>query len=193
MSALKRAWEFFFGSVDFRKSVFLPVVVNLTTAFSLFLFVSIFRDTIYEHLRPKPRVESFPIYCVAEGYNNENGEVIAEIFIINRTQDSYDQTKLVDFLKRISPEQEKNFDPAIRIKWIATQAEVSVAEDGQFNLNKGKLRILPPSEGGGDWTIRIENIADRAILKVLVTTNLRRPLDRASRLSLPFKIDYRGE
>jgi hypothetical protein len=190
---VNRLENFLFGSDGFRKGVFVPVFINLTTALLLFVIVAIFRDQIYERLRSTPKTEGFPITCLAEGYNNEKGEVLADVFIINRTGDSYDERKLVELLRRNSSDQEKNFDPAIRLKWIASPAEITVTEDAQYNANKGRVQIDTPGDGGRNWTIHVAQISDRAILKLIVATNLKRPIDRASKLSLPFTIDYRGE
>ncbi len=152
---MNRLEKFLFGPDGFRKGVFVPVFINLTTALLLFVIVAIFRDQIYERLRSTPKTQGFPITCLAEGYNNEKGEILADIFIINRTGDSYDEKKLVELLRRNSSDQETNFDPAIRLKWIASPAEIAVTEDAPYNANKGRIQIIPPGAGRRDWTIHV--------------------------------------
>lgn len=138
--SVKRFEEFLFGPEGFRKGVLVPVIINLTTAFLLFVVVALFRDQIYERLRPTPKTRSFPVTCLAEGYNNERGEVVADVFIINRTGESYDEAKLVDFLRKNSSDDETNFDPAVHLKWIAGPAQISVTEDAAYNRDKGRFR-----------------------------------------------------
>jgi len=120
---LKHALELVFRAFDFRQGVMGPVLVNLTTAFFLFLAVVVFKDPIYKVLRPSSKVEQFPIYCVAEGYATKGGPLLAEVYIINRRGQDFSHDELVRFLKANVPSEEGKSkdagqtDPSIRIQW----------------------------------------------------------------------------
>jgi hypothetical protein len=155
---------------------------------------------LYRRLLPRARATNFPIYCVDEGHNNERGEVIEQIYIINkRINEQHTDKTLRDFLKQDSADQSKIFDPAIQLRWTHSEHRVEVTEDVDFNRLKGKLEITRlKGEGerakeGDIWTIRIAEIEGGAILRVKVTTDLVREVEPDSRASLPFKISYSGE
>lgn len=168
----------------------------------MFLAVLLFKDPIYSVLRPSPRVEQFPIYCIAEGYTTKGGPVLAEIYIVNRRGQAFTRDELVRFLKanafsggekNIDPVQ---MDPSIRIHWQREQGEIlTVAEDSEFNAEKGHLDIHPPDRANRDWIIGIREISSKAVLRLLVTTNYGRgrEIGRNAKTSLPFEIVYRGE
>jgi hypothetical protein len=183
-----------FANWEFKNNIISPVIANLLTALILFFSVAIFKDPIYDWIRPTQSVPDFPIYCVAEGYNDREGsKIFADIYIINLAGDSLTRSEIDSFLKlRSSTERERPPDPDIRFKGSVSLLHQSEA-DLKFNQGKGELEILKLGESeSAEWIVRIKEIQSKAVLRITVETNVTRPIERNAKVSLPFEVVYPG-
>ncbi|MBA7616698.1 hypothetical protein ES703_23996 [subsurface metagenome] len=179
---------------DSKKNIVAPIIVNLITAFLIFLLVVLFKEPIYNLIKPEPTVEEFPLYCVAEPYNNEDGEVISDFFIINLRGRRYTEKDLEGISKMASRDQDVEIKPHIKIAWKGKEGNIrDITEDKEFNDEKGKIEIIPPEKGNGEWIINVKEITPKGILKVIISTDYERTITPAAKASLPFKYVYPGD
>lgn len=183
-----------FRNWESKKNIVAPVIANLTTAFLVFLLFVLFKEPIYTFIKGGLTVEEFPLYCVAEPYNNEDGEVMSDFFIINLRGRSYTEKDLKDNLRKASPDQYIEVEPYIRIVWDRPLGKIEdITEDKNFNEKKGKIQIIPPEKENGEWIIRITEISPKGILKLTIFTDYSRNMSRVHKASIPFKYNYPGE
>lgn len=190
-----RAARLVVGEIDLRREVVKPVVVNLLTALLAFLALWLFRDQLYQAIRPRERVADFPLHSVLEAYADENGVVVGKLYIANRNgEHGYSRAALVTILSSASKDDQVEQDPDIHLRLVAgPNRKLEVTPDLAFNHQSGTLEVVPPTGAGDPWTIRVRQIEAGALLRATLTTNLRRPLTRDQRLSYPFDLDVPGK
>ena len=185
MNEILKGWEF-------KKSVLSPVLVNLLTALILFLITISFKNTIYRLLKPEP-VPDFPLYAVAEPYNeNVGADVKVDVFIVNLTEKPYLGMELK---KLTTGEQERRkIETDIQLLWKRGRSGTikRVVPDSLFNQDKGKWIIEKLDQKGKRWRIHIQEIAAEAVLKFTVFTNYKVAaiLSRNAKASSPIRISY---
>jgi len=176
------------GGFKFQEQLLSPVLVNLMTAFIIFLAVALLRDQIYPLVLPHPKIPDFPIYCSSEAYLNDAGEQVGEIYIANLKNKSFSEMDLRSFITEQLPENAKAPDHLIRVFWVRDVGEMHLEEDVAFNRGKGQLAIKNPSGGGKEASIDVLDINRNALLRVIVHTNYVRPITRSDP-ALPFRLE----
>lgn len=134
-------------------------------------------------------VERYPLYCVCEPYNDAEGRIVADLFVINLRGTTQTERSLQDFLQ-VAPDAPRSSD--IRIAWNYESFEiVSIAPDEVFNAGKGSalLELETPKR----WRLRIQEIHGKAILKFTIRTDMRRETRRDSPGSTYLEIVYPGD
>ncbi len=184
-----------FKNWDVKKSIITPVLVNLLTAFFLFMFAFLFKDWIYDVFKPRPEVVQYPIYCVAEGYNDTTGQIIADLFIINLDEIKHTEASLIEKIKRSETYKEgMPANPEIIIQWRRERGKIlAIIPDKEFNQEKGRVDIRSVDRNGEKWRINIYEILGEAVLKFTILTDYDATIYRKTKASLPFEIDYAGK
>lgn len=170
-----------------KADILSPLIVNLATAAILFVVALLARDRIVALFR-KP-VERYPLYCVCEPYNDADGRIVADLFVINLRGTTQTERSLQDFLS-LAPDTPRSSD--IRIGWNYESFEiVSVTPDEAFNAGKGSVQL--EVETPKRWRLRIQEIHGKAILKFTIRTDMRRETRRDSPGSAYLEIAYPGD
>lgn len=190
-----------FKDWEVKKSIVSPLLVNLLTAFIVFLIAVTLKEQIYKWLKPLPKAEEFPLFCVAETYNNENRKVVGDFFIMNLTKEDYTEEELKNFLQLNISDQDLPIKQHIRIRWKNDRGEdriYNILQDGEdiaFNEGKGKVEIIEPKNKmkGEEWIIKVEQIGPKAILRLTILTDYERGASRGAKPSIPFEYSYPRE
>lgn len=178
----------FFKNWDAKNKIITPVLVNLISAFVLFWFIVLFKEPMIELLKSKAK--DYPIYCVAEPYMSQDGILMAELYIINLKGDNYTEKDLREILKA----QELQISPDIKIVCRYSGGKITnIIQDQEFNSGKGDVQIMRPKEMDGEWRITVKEIVSKAIFKLIIVTDYKIKLNRASKASLPLEITYPGD
>ena len=177
-----------FRNWQVKQNIVTPIITNLLTAFLLFLSVVIFKGPIYQALGLT--VNEYPIYCLVEPYNYIDDSISSDLFIINLENIELTESKLRGVLKDSGSGEIKSY---IRIKWDRSTGTITnIQEDELFNKGKGKLSI-ERDDDNADWIIKIKEIKGKGILKLLISTDYKRPITRSAKASIPFKVIYPGK
>jgi len=165
---------------NIRDKIFSPLIVSLSTALILFLVVWIFRN----------KVEGYPLICIAEPYVSDEGLLLSDIFIINRTGKEWTEDELSNFLKLASHSDETR-KPDIELEWDGRKGGriLEIREDTLFNEGKGEVDII------GEAAFRVMRINPKGILKFIVTTDVKwimTDFNRGDKQYVPFVINYPG-
>ena len=172
------------------EKIFGPVIVNLMTAFLIFLFVVLFKDPLYNYFAPRSSVGDWPIHCIVEPHVNTKGTaVVADLFIVNLTGKKYFATDLNRLAKESSPEQGKPLQPEILIS-MRDEVDLKSLEfkpDDEFNSEKGGVSVRWIDDGR--WAMMVERIEAFSMLRVVITTKQERIItSRGDFESLPFTV-----
>jgi len=166
-----------------------PIAVNLISAAMLFVAALFFRSAILSFFGVGPEPV---LHAVVEPYNNDAGEVLGDLFLINLRGERYNENELTAALQEETEDAQRR--PELRITWAAGTGRVTgVESDAVFNEGKGKVSIDAPPRPDGDWVIRIEELESRAVLRFTITTNLPRITRRSAKASLPFEVFLAGQ
>lgn len=188
-----------FKNWELKKSIVPPILVNLLTAFIIFFVAVMLKERIYKWLKPLPRVENFPLFCVAETYE-DNGKVFGDFFIINLDEEeTYSYTKLKNFIRQKISDQDASIEPHIKVRWKRNYGKdkivnISVEEkDTEFNKGKGEIEVDKPENIGNceEWIIKVSEIESKAILRLTIQmTEYEGGGSRAAKSSQPFEYSY---
>lgn len=185
----------FLSGWEIKKVIISPIIVNLITATILFFIVCFFKNPILQFFGVKNEIEDYPILCIAEPYNSEKNEVFADLYIINlEPNKKVTKGDLINLAKIDAGNEDRVVDWTIKIKMKNNvDGEIlDIEYDTEFNRGKGNIE-KSVNLGDGSWKITIIKIEENAIMKLYVYTNYKKKItSRASRLFVPFTIDYPG-
>ena len=185
-------------SWDYKKNIASPLIVNLLSALIIFLVAILLKDHIHRWLKSQPEVPEFPLFCLAEAYQSEDGK-FGDFFIINLNDDTYSYGDLKAFLQLNISDQDAPKVPNIKIRWDSDFGEdkiSKISEDENFNKGKGRIEIDPPDNKGRreEWTIKVLEIKPKAILRLkILMTEYERGVRRGAKASRPFEYSYPRE
>lgn len=182
---------------ELRQNFLLPLSVNLLTGLIFFVSVLIFKDPIYDYFKPSEGIDIYPIYCVAEPYTDSNGQIDVDLFIINKSHESYDENGLNVFLRiPQNNENHRNETSMIQLKWkdgFESGEILRIEKDEVFNKGKGRLIVIEPDMNKKNWAIKVEEIEPKAIIKLKIHSSYEfAGVTRAAKSFVPFQIDYAG-
>jgi hypothetical protein len=184
----------FFSGWEAKEKIARPVVVNLTTALLVFLAALPFKTTIQGFFNPSRPITSYPLYCHMEPYQ-EGDNVAVDLFVINESDDSLSDLKLLEFVQQHSPDRSNPLTHKIeiRIKPGFESKIESVTNDVIYN-EQGKIgKASAEKKTDQDWILTIDEIRRRAMLKVkILTTDEKTITSRADYGSLPIELIYAG-
>lgn len=184
---------------NWQKDLLSPVLVNISTAFILFLVALTF-EPVRSMLFPSKEIEEYPLFCTAEAYKDSSNEkLIVDYYVINRTGEEYTREKLSALLKTLNPEPDRSLSPDIELKYSRSVGQIDTAyADRNFNDIKGDLKVeIDRNQRTKVVMIRINSIAPRAILKAtIVVSGLpgfeKLEIHRTTEAAIPFNIsDYK--
>ena len=173
---------------DWEREILRPVIASLLTATVVFVVALMneqFRAFVFGSW-----IEDYPLVCRAEAFTTPAGTLGVDFFVINTSNSEYSRDGLVGFLRSQGLDT-RSSGPDVRLTfWRDIGVIATAEEDHDFNLEKGRLRIIV-SEDKRAATVVIEQIDAWAILKVILAidgiTSL--PENRATDNAVPFTID----
>ena len=190
-SPLSKIRATIFTGWEVREKILRPVIVNLLTALLIFLVAVLFKDPIYNYFAPQPVTKDWPIFCVVEPEPNHDGDIKADVFVLNLTPKKYLAGDLDSLAKEQSPPTGKKLSPLIEIDMKDNQegAISDIQADDEFNKEKGS--VTPIKLDPSHWQVRLDEIKDGKILKFVIHTTTKRTVSsRSSFETLPIKVSY---
>jgi hypothetical protein len=153
---------------DWQDKIVRPVLVNLTTAFLLFL-ASLSFAPVRSWLFPAETIRDYPLISTAEpSVSKADNRLIVEFFVINRTDHPYTREELVRFLHSNNPDARSKPSPDIELAYWRKVGKIEdVFVDKEFNDQKGTLDVVF-QPGSDRIVIKVVNIKARAVMKVSV-------------------------
>ncbi len=158
---------------EWRKSIAVPVVINVTTALVLFLAALMFKP-VRHWLFPPETIAAYPLLCTAEPFAKPGSGVLhVEFFIINRTRDTYSREDLARFLATHNPDPSVTPSPDITLTYWRLVDGRPVGRIGRpsldrdFNYGKGEVSAVV-DEKLNRVKISVGHINPRAIIKVSI-------------------------
>ena len=174
---------------EWEKSIVRPILVNLSTAFLLFLFAFVFRDVIHSIFVTNP-IKEYPLSCLMESHKTSSDPNLStDVFVINRSGEEFTDTTLRERLKDFPSDARLQFSPDIELIYEdAVGKIIDATEDAPFNQEKGRLRFTLEER---KLTIHVDHIAQRAILKATISTTAPPGMEsteirKAARTRIPF-------
>lgn len=171
-----------------RKTILGPLLVNLLSAFLLFLSVVLFKKPIVALLGLQ-EADEFPISAVLESYQGSDGRLNADLFIFNRTGQHYSAAQLESLL--ILREQRDLWEgPHVKVELTAPSARIlGLREDAAFNKGKAEYGTRQDKD---TCHVVIKEIQAKAILKFVIETDSSRPASRDDKGGVPFYVFVAG-
>jgi len=156
---------------NWEKEIARPIVVSIATALVLFL-ASLSLSPVRQALFPPKVVPDYPVFCTAEPHvSSDHSKLMVDFFVVNTSGQEYAREDLVNLLRTHHPDSRAPVSPDIELAYSRTVAEQQVGRveaaygDKAFNRGKGTL-VVEHSER--EVFIRIENIAPRAVMKIVI-------------------------
>lgn len=181
-----------FSGWEPKEKIIRPVVVNLLTAFLIFLTAVVFKNAIYSLLFPRTG-KDWPIYCILEPEPNNGGEVKVDLFVVNADAEGkkYSKEDLQELAQTLS-EKGPKISPLIQVSmkdYLLDEAISEIRPDEEYNKEKGSA--VPKRLDPAHWEIEIAEIRPNTIMKFIISTTEKRGISsRASLESLPVKMSY---
>ncbi len=175
-----------------------PILVNLFTAFVLFL-VGLFFPPIRNFFFPN-EIKEYPLFCIAEAYVKQpDHKLIVEFFIINRTEEILSRQRLIELLQDYNPDPSTPVSPDIELRFNQRQHGGKLGKpylEEDFNDKKGDVRL--DTQQLNVVNITIDKIVERAIMKVSIPiidipelAEVAEDIDRTTKVAIPFNYrDY---
>jgi len=197
---IKAIRQAMFTGWQFKEKILKPVMVNVLTAFLLFITVVAFRDPLYNYFVNPLGTSHWPIFCVLEPEVSSNTDkvtadtdkVTADLFVINLDPKDYLAKDLDALAADQSPQHGPALNPLIDIYLTESALDSEILDilpDDEFN--KGKGTVTKQKISATHWQIRLDQIKERALLKFTIpTTVVRHISSRSNYLSLPMTITY---
>ena len=185
-----------FSGWHIKRSIISPIIVNITTALTIFFAVLIFKTPLLHMLGIKQEFSDFPLYCTAEPFNyDEDKKVAANLYLINLLPSrEVTENDLEEFIELRKKENLGDVSKFIKIK-ISDAYEnekiIKIKQDEDFNDKKGDFEVINVTENS--FEIHVKSIEQYAIVKFVIYTSAKRGVSsRTSYSNLPIKVIYAG-
>jgi hypothetical protein len=184
-----------FTGWDLKEKILRPVIVNLLTGFLLFVAVVALRDPLYRYFFSHSfSTAHWPVFCILEPEVTNTEEITADLFVVNIDPKDYSWQELDQLAKKQSPQNGPESSATIDLYLNDSSGGkeiLDVIPDDEFNQGKGSLITNKVSRS--HFQIRLEQIKERALLKLVIHTNVERKIfSRSDYLTLPVAVTYFG-